>query len=115
MGGETDATAVSPVVAGGDPFVVPEEQHDASLDAAVSGVEAKPETEGDVAVAIGESIQGGDTPVQRDRRPHRRRGRRGGRRGREPRGSGEGATDSGEPDSGAPGGDGGDSTPPEGS
>jgi cell fate regulator YaaT (PSP1 superfamily) len=92
MGTESDAAP--PVAAGGDPFVVPEEQHEPSLDAAVSGADIKPETEGEIAVAQGESVHGGDTPVQRDRRPHRRRGRRGGRRGRENRGPGD-ADDSG--------------------
>jgi cell fate regulator YaaT (PSP1 superfamily) len=101
MGGDAD-TAPPAAPAGGDPFIVPDEQHDTTLDAAISGAEIQPETEGDVAVASGESIQGGDTPVQRDRRPHRRRGRRGGRRGREPR-SGDGAADSGDPEGGASG------------
>jgi hypothetical protein len=96
-----------PPAAGGDPFVVPEEQHDVTLDAAVSGADIRPETEGDVAVAMGESVQGGDTPVQRDRRPHRRRGRRGGRRGRETRGPGDGSSDGGGTDSS----DDGSSTP----
>jgi cell fate regulator YaaT (PSP1 superfamily) len=113
MGGEPDGP--QPVAAGGDPFVVPEEQRDASLDAAVSGADIKPETEGDVAVAMGESIQGGDTPVQRDRRPHRRRGRRGGRRGRETREPGDDAADGGSSDSGPPGDDDGGSPPPVGS
>jgi cell fate regulator YaaT (PSP1 superfamily) len=76
--------------AGGDPFVVPEEQREPSLDAAVSGGNISPATEGEIAAALGESVHGGDTPVQRDRRPHRRRGRRGGRRGRENRGLGDG-------------------------
>lgn len=106
MGGETEAPPPAPV--GGDPFVVPEEQHEATLDAAVSGGDIDPETEGDVAVAMGESVQGGDTPVQRDRRPHRRRGRRGGRRGRESRGPGDG----GSPDGGSDGPGNGSSTPP---
>ncbi|HWE42689.1 MAG TPA: regulatory iron-sulfur-containing complex subunit RicT [Gemmatimonadaceae bacterium] len=96
MGG--DAETLSPA-AGGDPFVVPAEQHDVALDAAVSGADIRPETEGDVAVAMGESVQGGDTPVQRDRRPHRRRGRRGGRRGRETRGPDDGGSPKGGADS----------------
>ncbi|HEX2779872.1 MAG TPA: regulatory iron-sulfur-containing complex subunit RicT [Gemmatimonadaceae bacterium] len=95
-----------PVVAGGDPFVVPAEEREPSLDAAVSGAELDPETEGDVAAAIGDSIQGGSTPVPRDRRPHRRRGRRGGRRGRDGRGAGDsgsgGAPQGGTPDGGGP-------------
>ncbi|HVD06575.1 MAG TPA: regulatory iron-sulfur-containing complex subunit RicT [Gemmatimonadaceae bacterium] len=76
-----DADAASPS-AGGDPFIVPNEESEPNLDLAVSGAEIEPETEGDLAAAIGESVQGGTTPVARDRRPHRRRGRRGGRRGR---------------------------------
>ena len=112
MGGDADVPSPTPVVAGGDPFIVPEEQHDASLDAAISGVEVKPETEGDVAVATGESIQGGDTPVQRDRRPHRRRGRRGGRRGRETRNGEEGGPDGGM--DGPSGGDAGGPPPAQG-
>ena len=111
MGNESDGPP--PVVAGGDPFVVPEEQHEASLDVAVSGADVHPATEGDVAVAIGESVQGGDTPVQRDRRPHRRRGRRGGRRGRESRGSSDGDADSGGSDSVESGDAGGSSGPEE--
>jgi cell fate regulator YaaT (PSP1 superfamily) len=111
MGGDTETLPPAPV--GGDPFVVPEEQHDLTLDAAVSGADIDPETEGDVAVAMGESVQGGDTPVQRDRRPHRRRGRRGGRRGRESRGPGDsGSSDSGSSDSGTDGSGDGSSTPP---
>ncbi|NUQ94192.1 MAG: hypothetical protein HOQ26_14935 [Gemmatimonadaceae bacterium] len=81
-----DAEPVAHVAAGGDPFVVPTEERESPLDAAVSGGELAPETEGDVAAAISESVQGGATPVARDRRPHRRRGRRGGRRGRDARG-----------------------------
>src|SRR6476469_922206 len=104
MGGEGDTPAPA---AGGDPFVVPEEQRDPTLDAAVSGADIRPATEGDVAVAMGESVQGGDTPVQRDRRPHRRRGRRGGRRGRETRGPGDG----GPQDGGSDNPDDGSSTP----
>jgi cell fate regulator YaaT (PSP1 superfamily) len=87
MGTESDV--LPPAPAGGDPFVVPEEQREPTLDAAVSGGDIKPATEGEIAVALGESVQGGDTPVQRDRRPHRRRGRRGGRRGRENRAPGD--------------------------
>ena len=105
MGGDGETP---PPAAGGDPFVVPEEQRDATLDAAVSGADIKPETEGDVAVAMGESVQGGDTPVQRDRRPHRRRGRRGGRRGRENRGP----DDDGSTNDGSAGPGDGSSTPP---
>ena len=109
MGGEAE---LPPPAAGGDPFVVPEEQRDVILDAAVSGADIKPATEGDVAVAMGESVQGGDTPVQRDRRPHRRRGRRGGRRGRETRGPGDGTTDDQSPsDGGSDSSDDGSSTP----
>jgi hypothetical protein len=78
---DPDAGAASPS-AGGDPFIVPNEESEPNLDLAVSGAEIEPETEGDLAAAIGESVQGGTTPVTRDRRPHRRRGRRGGRRGR---------------------------------
>ena len=80
--GDTDADSAPPPAAGGDPFVVADEEAEPRLDAAVSGAEIAPETEGDVAAAIGDSVQGGATPVTRDRRPHRRRGRRGGRRGR---------------------------------
>ena len=112
MGSDAEVQAPAPV-AGGDPFVVAEEQRDSSLDAAVSGADVHPETEGDVAVAIGESIQGGDTPVQRDRRPHRRRGRRGGRRGRETRGPGEGGPDSGDADGAPSEGNGGSADPEE--
>jgi cell fate regulator YaaT (PSP1 superfamily) len=109
MGGDTETPAPA---AGGDPFIVPEEQHEVALDAAVSGADIRPETEGDVAVAMGESVQGGDTPVQRDRRPHRRRGRRGGRRGRETRGPGDGASpDDGPSDNGSDSSDDGSSTP----
>ena len=104
MGGDAETP---PPAAGGDPFVVPAEQHDVALDAAVSGADISPETEGDVAVAMGESVQGGDTPVQRDRRPHRRRGRRGGRRGRETRGP----EDGGSSDGGSDSSDNGSSTP----
>jgi len=100
MGGDSETTP-PPLAAGGDPFVVPEEQRDVALDAAVSGADIKPETEGDIAAAMGESVQGGDTPVQRDRRPHRRRGRRGGRRGRETRGPGESAPGEGGASDGA--------------
>ncbi|NUQ22187.1 MAG: hypothetical protein HOQ09_14665, partial [Gemmatimonadaceae bacterium] len=91
----------------GDPFVAPGEEREPSLDAVVSGGESEPETKGDVAAAIGESMQGGTTPVPRDRRPHRRRGRRGGRRGREGRGSPEQSdpNDGGSPGGAAPGGD----------
>jgi cell fate regulator YaaT (PSP1 superfamily) len=103
----TDSDALPPAPAGGDPFIVPEEQREPTLDAAVSGGDVEPETEGDVAAAMGESVQGGDTPVQRDRRPHRRRGRRGGRRGRDGRGPGD--ADGGSLDSS----DGGSSTPDE--
>ena len=104
-----DAEPPAPLAAGGDPFVVPAEERERSsepaLDAAVSGAEIEPETEGDVAAAIGESIQGGATPVPRDRRPHRRRGRRGGRRGRDGRGPGDSETGGGAPPAGpAPGG-----------
>ncbi len=83
MGVETEP----PPAAGGDPFVAPHEDVEPGpdLDAAVSGAETEPETEGELAIAAGESIQGGTTPVPRDRRPHRRRGRRGGRRGRDGR------------------------------
>jgi cell fate regulator YaaT (PSP1 superfamily) len=104
MGGDAET---QPPAAGGDPFVVPAEQHDVTLDAAVSGADIRPETEGDVAAAMGESVQGGDTPVQRDRRPHRRRGRRGGRRGRETRGP----EDGGSSDGGSDSSDNGSSTP----
>lgn len=88
MGVETEP----PPAAGGDPFVAPHEEADPGpdLDAAVSGAETEPETEGELAIAAGESVQGGTTPVPRDRRPHRRRGRRGGRRGREGRRDTEG-------------------------
>ncbi|MFL5563062.1 MAG: stage 0 sporulation family protein [Gemmatimonadaceae bacterium] len=103
MGGESDTQPAAP--AGGDPFVVPEEQREPTFDAAVSGADIQPETEGDVAAAMGESVQGGDTPVQRDRRPHRRRGRRGGRRGHDGRGQGD--ADGAPPDSS----DDGSSTP----
>jgi hypothetical protein len=95
----TDSDALPPTPAGGDPFVVPEEQRAPTLDAAVSGGDIQPATEGEIAVALGESVQGGDTPVQRDRRPHRRRGRRGGRRGRENRAPGD-ADDNGSDSSG---------------
>ena len=108
MGGDTE---ILPPAAGGDPFVVPEEQRDVTLDAAVSGADIQPETEGDVAVAMGESVQGGDTPVQRDRRPHRRRGRRGGRRGRETRGPSDDASPD-DSSSGNGSADNGSSTPP---
>ena len=97
MGVETEAHPP----AGGDPFVTPHEEPDPGpdLDAAVSGAETEPETEGELAIAAGESVQGGTTPVPRDRRPHRRRGRRGGRRGREGRrgteGDGTPSSDSG--------------------
>jgi len=111
MGGDAEP---APLTAGGDPFVVPEEQREVALDAAVSGADIKPETEGDVAVAMGESVQGGDTPVQRDRRPHRRRGRRGGRRGRETRGPGDnGPDDRGSPDGSSDSLNDGSSTPQE--
>jgi cell fate regulator YaaT (PSP1 superfamily) len=87
--------------AGGDPFVVPNEETEPNLDLAVSGAAVDPETEGDVAAATGESVQGGVTPVARDRRPHRRRGRRGGRRGRPDGDGGESAGDA-PSDSGTP-------------
>ena len=87
--------------AGGDPFVVPNEETEPKLDLAVSGAAVDPETEGDVAAATGESVQGGVTPVARDRRPHRRRGRRGGRRGRPDGDGGESAGDA-PSDSGTP-------------
>ena len=88
-----DAEVDAPPAVGGDPFVVPNEENEPNLDLAVSGAAVDPETEGDVAAATGESIQGGTTPVARDRRPHRRRGRRGGRRARPEGETGDGADD----------------------
>ncbi|HEX8849500.1 MAG TPA: regulatory iron-sulfur-containing complex subunit RicT [Gemmatimonadaceae bacterium] len=103
-----DAEPAHPLPAGGDPFVAPAEEREPTLDAAVSGAELEPETEGDVAAATGESVQGGTTPMPRDRRPHRRRGRRGGRRGRE----GRGGPDQGPHDGGSPNGDASGDRPP---